>query len=413
MFRTGAHFMIVVLVLGLLLQLEARHPPLRQLDEGFADFLARNSQRKGSVAPVTLVAINPSSLKSHPWPWTPLDFALFFQAANGFRPSVLATDCLLQWDDIPNTTGDHRSKLPQYKKILREHMLKAPKVLLGAQLGYPTDPQVIPPLEEAPLIEKVRGDVTRITEYTKIEAQPEEDFRLSSTIGFTNLPRGDAEHHSAPLLFRYRGQIVPSFVLQAVILSEQLTADDVEVEAGSFIKLADRVKIPINERGEMRVDFGSPRSICGLDELVLASAQLDAHTPLNVPLEKLRGKLLLLARTDEAAQTLQFSIGSKGSPGELFAAAIATIQNRSFLRESPRWVNWVIIAAAALGGLWAPQGSRWTVLAFSFLALALYGILAISVFTDQLISLPIVLPAGLISFIAIYRQVSPTTSRKR
>src|SRR3954454_16713849 len=99
MFRAGAHFMFLVLVLGLLLLREAQLPPLRGLDESFADFLARNSLHPKGNTTLTIVEINQASLKNHPLPWTPLDYALFFQAANGFQPAALATDTLLQWDE--------------------------------------------------------------------------------------------------------------------------------------------------------------------------------------------------------------------------------------------------------------------------------------------------------------------------
>ncbi len=115
MFRTGAHFTILVLVIGLVLLREARQEPMRQFDESFADFLARNSHRTEDPAPVTLIEVNANSLKDHPWPWTPLDFALFFQAANNFQPEVLATDEILRWDER-ETKIDTRTKLPQYKK---------------------------------------------------------------------------------------------------------------------------------------------------------------------------------------------------------------------------------------------------------------------------------------------------------
>ena len=138
MFQSGAQFMILVTLVGLVLMRESRQPPIDGLDEGFADFLAINSRRSGEPAPVTLVGIDESSLKERPWPWTPLEFAIFFQAAEVFTPAASATDEVLHWDP-KQMTPDAARKLPQYQKILREHILRSSKVLVGARLGYPED----------------------------------------------------------------------------------------------------------------------------------------------------------------------------------------------------------------------------------------------------------------------------------
>ncbi len=410
MFRSGAHFAILVLVIGLVLMREARQEPVRQIDEAFADFLSRNSHRSEEPVPLTLVEINEASMKGHPWPWTPLDFALFFQAANNFEPDALATDEVLRWDDRAGR-ADLQNKLPQYKTILREHLLRARRVLLGAQLGFPADPEIIPPLEEVPLVRNVRGDLSAVPEFTTIKAQAEEEFRLSSTTGFTNLIDKTRALHSVPLLLRYRGQVVPSFVLQALMIWEKLTPDDLQIVGGEHIRVADRFDIPIDARGEMRVDFGVPRGRCGFDELVLASAQADAKTPTNIPLETINGRFLLLARTDAESRNLHFAAGRHGSVGELFAAAIATLQSRSFLHRAPAWMEFATIALAMLGGWFAPRWSRSRVFAACAVGVIIYVMVAMSVFSASLTWMPLMLPAGLALFIATYRMVSPSAPR--
>ncbi len=404
MLRVRIHFVILVLLMGVVLLRESRQQPMREIDESFGDFLARNSQRTEKSAPATLIAIDESSLKDHPWPWTPLDFALFFQSANSFAPDALATDEILRWEsDNPS----QQAKLPQYKKFLREHLLQAPKVLLGARLGFPEDPQVIPPLQEVPLVRNVHGDIRSIAEFTTIEAQAEEEFGLSTVAGFTNLERANKRHHSVPLLWRYRGQVVASFVLQAVILWEKLTLDDLVVEAGQQIKVGDRFVIPIDARGEMRVDFGVPRNVYSFDELVLASAQFDAQTTPVIPIENLKGKFLLLSRTDPASQTLRLAAGRQGSPGELMGAAIATIQNRCFLKRSPAWLEYAIILLAIILGWFVPRWPVWAVVAGAIVAIIAYTMGALALFAATLIWMPVVVPGGLACFIALYRRLSP------
>jgi len=401
MFRSGAQFMILVLLVGLFASRESQQGIGRACDEAFADFLARNSHRTEAPAPLTVVEIDDASLAEHPWPWTPLDFALFFQSANGFRPEVLATHELLRWD--ANADPALRGKLPQYKKILREHILRAPRVLLGAELGFPDDPTIIPPLEEAPIIRRVQGDLSAIPEFTTVGAQAEEDFRLSSAIGFTNLPDAAQPLDRAPLLLRYRGQVVPSFVLQAILQWEKLTPDDVSVVAGERITLGEQVDIPIDRRGSMRVDFGVPRTRCDFEALVLATAQTEAQRTPIVPREALEGKFLLLGRTDRAARTLRFGGGVRGSATDLFAAAIATIQSRSFLTRVPVAFDLALLGVVAVASCWAPRWPKGRTVFVALISLVMYVMIALVVFGLRLIWLPIVLPAALALWIPLLR----------
>jgi hypothetical protein len=406
MFRTGAQLVILTLIVGLFLMREAAREPVLRVEESFADFLAMNAQRQEPPARTTLVRIDEANLREHPWPWSPVDFALFFQSANGFRPEVLATDEVFAWDPAklkPELAG----KITQYEQLLREHVLKSPRVLLGAQLGYPEDSDALPPLEATPVLRKVTGDAARVPEFTIIEALSTEDYRLSSTAGFTNLPGRNNWHRSVPLVLRYRGQFVPTFVLQAALLSEKVSLDEVVVELGSHITVGEHLSIPINAAGEMRVDFGAERDQCGLDDLVLAAEQRDANSEPRLPPEFFTGRFLLLARTDPAAQTLHLARGRMGSRGELFAAAIATVQGRSFIQPAPWWSDFVIIGVFALVGFWIP---RWSKGLTVFLGCAIppaYTLLALAIFGAKLIWISAVIPAGLVLFLVVYRLVSP------
>ncbi len=406
MFQSGAQFMILVLLAGLVLMRESHQEPLRGLDENFADFLAINARRTEDPAPVTLVGIDESSLEVRPWPWAPLDFALFFQSAEIFNPAALATDEILSW----NTKGmkpENARKLLQYQKILREHVLRSSRVLLGARLGWPEDPTVLPVPQEAPIIRNVTGDLGSLPEFTAIDDQADDDFRLSSSTGFVNLPGAARYTRTVPLLMRYHGQVVPSFVLQAILMWEKLTPDDVAVEIGQQIVLSERVQIPIDRLGRMRVDFGAPRVRCGFDELVLASDQVEhGRTPI-VPAERLTNKFVLLARTDAAARTIEIAPTRFVSPGELFATAIATIQNRSFIKRIPDWFDFALIAAALLVARKCRRWKKGSTLAVMAVFVVTYTMLAITYFAQSLIWVPIVLPAGLALFIVLFRLATP------
>ena len=401
--------MFLVLLAGLALIYESRQEPLAAWDNAFADFLAMHSRRSAPPAPVTLVAIDDSSLANHSWPWTPLDYSLFFQAVLPLKPEVFAVDEVLDWSRF-GLPDEQQRKLPQYEKILRDQILNAPKVLLGSELGFPEDPTVIPPLQEVPAVRNFKGAVDRIPEFTLVERQPTENFRLTSTVGFINLPPVYERHNSVPLVLRYRGQVVPAFSLQAVMLWMQLTPDDVAVELGSHIQLGKNLRIPINATGRMRVDFGSPRAEFSFDELILASEQAAAGRPPLVPLARLKGGIVLLARTDTAARTVPLAARRKGSPGELFAAAIATIQNQSFIRRSPLWAEGAVVAIFMLVSYRIPRLKKWTAAGLGFLSLVIYVMIAMAVFNHWLVWLPATVPLGAVLVFVLLRAVTPDSA---
>ncbi len=420
MFRTGAQMSLLILLAGLFFLRESYWWPVNEVDNAFADYIAladrallNEAEKRGwaaapKEAPVVLVAIDDSSLADHAWPWSPIDFALFLRAALPFRPEVIAIEEILDWDHSNLPPGE-RQKLPQYEKMLRDALLRTPKVLLGQRLGWPEDPDAIPPIQEAPIIRRVSGNLREVPEWTVIEAQAKEEFRLSSRLGFTNLPQGLPSTTMAPLVLRYQGQIVPSFVLQAVLLWQKLSDDDVEVVLGSHIALGPKLRIPIDKRGQVRINYGAPKTRIGFDELLLASEQVAAKQKPSVPVEKLAGSIALLARTDKAAQTLPLALGKRTAPGEVFARAVATIQSGAFIERASRWFDLALIGVAMLAGLRIPRINKRPVAFGALLVFVVYLLAAFIVFHLSRVWLPIVLPAGLLLFIALYRLATPNS----
>jgi hypothetical protein len=411
MFRTGTQFMILLLLAGLALNMQSRLEPLASWDNAFADFLAMSSRHDTAPAPVVLVEIDDSNLASKPWPWTPLDFTLFFEAALPLQPDVLAIDEVLDWNRFA-LPEDHQRKLPQYETVLRDFILRSPRVLLGAELGYPPDPEVVPPLEQVPLLRNVKGSIHEIPEFTAVEHEPSENFRLSSTIGFTNLPANHRRFNSVPLLFNYRGQITPSFTLQAVMLGAKLTPDDITVQMGSHIGLGDKLRIPIDSAGRMRVNFGSLRTTFSLEDLVLSSEQSQAGRKPKVPLDQIKNSVVLLSRTDEASRKLSFATGRTGSAGQLFAAAIGTIQNQSFIQPAPLWANGAVLAAFTILSAFVPRRKKMGTIVLGLIALTIYGMIAMAIFNRWLVYLPFVLPVGMVCVFSLIRLSTPNPNKR-
>jgi len=216
---------------------------------------------------------------------------------------------------------------------------------------------------------------------------------------------------TVPLVFRYCGQVVPSFVLQTALLWLQLSVDDVQVQLGSYIKLGEAIQIPINESGSMRVSPHAQFSRVGLDELLVVVSQIEANkTPLVAP-ETLKDKVLLLARTDSAARNLVFPSGRRGSSGELLASAIATIQTQEFSSRAPLWADLLIIAGVLVAACYLYELTTFGAIFTALLILPIYLMGAIALYTATLIWLPVVLPFGLLAFAVIFRLTSPRPER--
>lgn len=417
MFRTGAQMSLLVLLAGCLLFWLSRSGPVRHFDDaagsriaelhGWGQNVADHEgwlHRPGPV-PVTLIAIDDASTANHPWPWSPLEYSLYVRAVLPYQPEVVAIADILEWDHA-NLAAGERQKLPQYERILGDSLLQAPKVLLAADLGWPEDPSTIPPAGEAPLLRNVRGDLRAVPEWTVIDHEPKEGLRLSSAIGFTNIPESADTVSSVPLVLRYQGRVVPTLPLQAIILWQKLSADDVQVVLGSEITVG-ALHIPIDAQGGMRVNFGTPHTVISFDDLLLAAEQTAAKQKVTAPVDRLQHAVALLARTDKAAPQLALGNGLVGTAGQLYAAAIATIQAQSFLHRVPLWVDWSLIGCAALLAVWVPRWKKHKVALGSLIVFAAYLITAFALFWTSRLVLPIALPLGLALFIALYRLATP------
>lgn len=416
--KQAAFLMVAVLLLGLFLMRESRVGAGARIETGYGDWLAANAARTVPPARVTLVEIDDHSIASeHAWPWSPLEYALFLRAALPFKPEVTGIEPVLDWKGAPPVGGDSAQKMEQGRSALRDSVLQAPKLVLGAQLGSPDDPETVPPLQPAPLLpgRNITGDTRDIPLFTDITAQAEEDFRLSAATGFTNFPADQGKVvHKAPLLFNYRGEIVPSFILQTLVRWYKLTPDDVKVELGSRIALGKAASIPIDEAGRMNVDFGSAYTRFAEDDLLLAvSEQQRGGTGAPaISTEALKGSIVLLARTDADSRTLIVPSLAKESYGEISAAAIATVLNGVYSRRVSSFFDFGVIAVVmALSCFFHHFGKRAFVL-LSFTILLGYLFLGLSVYALCLARLPFILPAGLlllVNFFSIFiaREAKP------
>jgi hypothetical protein len=248
-----------------------------------------------------------------------------------------------------------------------------------------------------------------VPEYTVIEAEPGTDIRLTTALGFDDVPEHAPLH--APLVFRYRGEIVPSFALEAMMLYHGVTPDEVTVNLGSDIQLSNKLVIPVNQAGAMLVDWKQPYDRVGFDDMVLAVDQLEGKHATVIDPAVFKDRLLLLARTDAKSQTLVFPDGQIGSSGELFAEALATAESNAFARPAGYAGSaLVLIVGAALAFVLSSRGKLKAILVIIGFT-AGYLMICLGVFESARVALPLTPMMGLIVFVGVLRMLGPSVPR--
>src|SRR6266571_5086206 len=282
--RPSIWVIIVVLLLGVLF---LREPRFQRSEEYFLRWLIRHSQPVAKAVPMTIIETGREN------PPAPLETALFLQGALEFKPTVIAIEPVLQWGQ--------RSK--DQEQIFIDQAMRVPKLVLGAELTSAPDPDA--PVAEIAGFTKVTGRRGDLPEFSGIEHQPGEDVRILSTLTFINRPVESADDLHVPLLFQYRGEVIPAFALQAALLWMRLTPGEVTIDIGSAITLPNRTRIPIQSDGTLLVN---PRVVqrahhVTLNELLLAAQQHESGAATALRLEDIRIQLVL-ARVDTNAPDL-------------------------------------------------------------------------------------------------------------
>jgi hypothetical protein len=371
---------IVVLLAALLL---ARDPYVEKADAFFLDWLLRNTPASGDHASLTVVEIggdptletqpnqpapgNSPESRTSAGAVSPLEFALFFQAILEFKPTVVAVEPPLKW----------RERDKNQEQVFLDQAMRVPKLLLSAELTPTPDPDAPP--AEIPGFPHVRGRRGDLPTFTGIQRQPDEDLRLISSIGYVNLP--DETTTRVPLLFNYRGEVIPAFALQAFLTWARIPMSEVQIEIGSHIALPGGRKIPVNWDGTLIVNPNSSKlgRRFALNELLLLAQQRQKNSAL----ESLHEDLIL-------ARTPSNVLG----PADVFAATIATLQSNHFLRRVSVLFDGAVVLFIALLASRAVRASRIDLVLGLIAFTAAYCLIAFTLITRYTIWVPGLVPLG-------------------
>jgi hypothetical protein len=401
--RPTIWLILVVVLLGVLF---LREPRLERADEFFLRWLLKNSDPHGPAASLTVVDIgHDSSMERVPAHEgdensphsganvvSPMEFALFLQSALEFQPTVVAFENILKW----------RETEKEQEQVFVDQAMRVPRLLLAAELTATPDPDA--PGPEIPGFTAVTGKRGDLVEFSGIGRQPSEEMRLIATAGFTNLPDEIADGIHVPLLFRYRGEVIPSFAFEAILLWLRVTPGEVSIDLDSHISLPHGRKIPIRSDGTLLISPNASRKArhMELSDLLVAAQQRDAGQKKNPEMDSLRDQIVL-ARTP--ANPL--------SPPDVFAATIATIQSNAYVHRVSKIFDCIILLLVAGVILKLRDIPRVDLMLGAIAFTAAYCLVALAVVSRWLIWLPGCLPLGAIWLLVLVSIVIPHRHRVR
>ena len=223
-----------------------------ETDEIFLRWLLKNSQTAGATAPLTVVEIGNNPLAQKPAgekesteaflhtggsTISPLEFALFLQSVLEFQPTVVAFENILKW----------RERDKDQEQVFLDQAMRVPKLLLAAELTDTPDPDA--PVVEMTAFKQVTWTARRARGVFRNRASNRARTCVSSPRSVSSICLRTANTFHVPLLFQYRGEVIPSFTLQALMLWLRVTPAEVKIELGSQILLPQGRKIPIRADG--------------------------------------------------------------------------------------------------------------------------------------------------------------------
>lgn len=367
--------MLTIILASLLF---AREPRLQKLDEIYLRWLLHNSRPRATPIPLTIVDV--TGAPNEPLP-SPVEFSLFTQAALEFKPIIVAFQPVLQWPQAN----------PEQEQIFVDQAMRIPKLLTAAELTATPDPDASP--AEIPAFANVTGRRGDLPSFADVARQPDEDIRLLSTPGYTNLPNDVADDIHAPLLFQYRGEVIPSFALQAALLWMRVTAAEVKIDIGNAIILPNGKQIPIALDGSTLINPNTTKRVRHLrvNDLLLAAQQHEKKAPGGADLEDMRDQIVL----------------ARAGGSEIWATAIATIQSNTFVRRIHWAFDCAFIFLLVLLSAAVRRFSRIDIVLLAIAITAAYCMLSLALISAWSIWLPGLLPLSGVWLVAAFCLFAP------
>ena len=365
----------------------------RQLENMTLDwrFQARAAADPAANAKVLLVGIDEDSLaKFGRWPW-PRDVhgRLMTQLA-ARPPAAVAFDLLFTEPSADPTMdqkfGDGLVLLPSSITAAAAETLEHAQPFTAELAG------------NTKAISRIQGDVTKLIG-NDTGLIPVQILAESSNTGFVNSPPGsDGVRRQLPMVVRCGTRVFPSLVLQALLQSEGLNTDAVEVVLGQHVRVTAAKKtweIPIDETGQMTVNYRRPESFTFFPYATLVS-QLEEQQgkawPNNFP--PVEGQILFVGQSAAGLSDLGPTPHGPQIPLVLIHAnALSNILSGDFITyPDVRIVIGAWVFLALITALLLRHGAIWLSVLVPMLLITAYVGAAFYLFQTSSLQLPVVWP---------------------
>ncbi len=411
-----AIFLALAVTAVILLNREDRRGTFETANRAFRDWLVGNASGQFQTPSVTLIGIDRTQL--HEDGLDPrLDWAFVLRSLEDFEPRALGIVPPVRWE-----TAD-----PLTEGALRKRILLMPEIVAGTVFGVPSgEDETSTPPDAFTAIENVSGDPARITQIAGVVAPPDEELLVNGRPAFTHIELQEEQSSGingirVPLLARYGDRVVPSFVLQLIMLHDGIPASGVSVSLDGpqpLIRLGDAHVIPIDGTGHFTVYHG----IRGrFPSIAFSSLALSFHPSDEIAgklqevsqdtLDSLRSNAVIIGYDEDALRLFSLPGGDRITRAELLSMATATIQSGRHIRFWPvlcQILSWAALLALGALILLAPRG--W-ILTGAFVLTLLYAATALLIFQSTLSWATPWIPLAICALLALLGFLSP--SRKR
>lgn len=332
---------MLTLLAGFLVTINRQAPAIKRIDRAFSGWVFDNLALDSDAADdVLIISIDEESITlAGGWPWQPLDYALFLNAAREGNASVTAVDHPLAWSD-PDTP---------YLDLLVNTAYRTRNLVLPYVATTSGENPPATATEDIPRshLDSPAANTARLPRLTPTQTSMPE-LLPAARAGFIPPPASQSPVSHASLVAMLDGQMVPSLALEAWRLHVRAPLREVRPLPGSLLEWNDRPVVPMNPEGECVVDFRHLDAIDQIPYRELLTALDDrgnSQNQENPGLARLDEALVIMGRTTPNARTLTTPWGRRISPCEFLATTMATLLSGHSPRPAPLTV-WLLICAA-------------------------------------------------------------------
>ena len=334
-------FIALSLLALLLVKREQKEGSFLESERQYVNWLIDTKKQKKETSSITLLALdNSEDSVLQDWPPSPLDFAVMLNNLKKYNPGLIAIEPSLEFPNSPDGLIETlRTTCLNFKK---DSLLFSAICQMDQSVNSTKDKGK----KFFDVLKNVNGNTESIPEFTKTTSMPNQRFAaMGIPISFTAIDltqkKSEINQYKFPLIAKVGNEIIPSFVLKALMLETNTSPDQVLVNLGEKITLNENKIIPIDAGGHVEI-YPALQKELSKEKINLLT------TPSNELSEKskssLNNRIILIGNNN--VKNITFRNDDFISNAEFMALAISTIQSGLFISElSPtkEFIIWMII----------------------------------------------------------------------